>query len=145
MIEDATKCTPQEQRNHALGVINRHLFDARLFAFQFHSLAVAAGWWKDPNTGEKLVVEDQVAKKLLLIYTEISEAVEGFRTNSNDSHLPTRSSIEVELADAVIRIFDLAGALGLDIIGAMHDKAIYNAVRKDHTPEERSKKNGKRF
>ena len=37
--------------------------------------------------------------------------------------------VEVELADAVIRIADLAGALGLDLGGAIAEKLEYNRNR----------------
>ncbi len=53
--------------------------------------------------------------------------------------------VEVELADAVIRIFDLAGALGLDVAGAITEKMEYNLNRADHKLENRSKENGKSF
>jgi len=42
------------------------------------------------------------------------------------------------LADAAIRIFDMAGGLGLDVPGAIADKMIYNTERPDHKPEIRA-------
>ena len=52
---------------------------------------------------------------------------------------------ELELADAVIRIFDYAGGFGYDIEGAIFDKLAYNAKRADHKPENRIKEGGKKF
>ena len=52
---------------------------------------------------------------------------------------------EVELADAVIRIFDLAGLCGFDLGGALTDKLIYNTKRLDNKKENRVKEGGKRF
>jgi hypothetical protein len=52
---------------------------------------------------------------------------------------------EVELADAVIRIFDLAGGYGLDLGGALAEKLEYNASRADHKPENRKDLFGKKF
>ncbi len=52
---------------------------------------------------------------------------------------------EVELADAVIRIFDLAGAYNYDLGGAVVEKMEYNKVRADHSKEARSQANGKRY
>jgi NTP pyrophosphatase (non-canonical NTP hydrolase) len=104
--------------------------------------SVAAGWWelKDGQT-----VDDLVPVKLCLIHSEVSEAMEGHRKNLMDDKLPHRSMLEVELADAMIRIFDLAGATGLDLEGALNEKLEYNKVREDHTPEHRASKGGKRY
>lgn len=52
---------------------------------------------------------------------------------------------EVELADAVIRIFDLAGAYGMDLGGAIAEKLAYNAHRADHKPEARAAAGGKAY
>jgi len=81
----------------------------------------------------------------MLIVSEIAEAMEGERKNLMDDKLPHRKMAEVELADALIRIFDYAGAFNLDIGGALVEKTAYNAVRADHTTEERLKENGKKF
>jgi NTP pyrophosphatase (non-canonical NTP hydrolase) len=62
-----------------------------------------------------------------------------------DDHLPLRSMLEVELADAVIRIADLAGALDLDLGGAIAEKLAYNAKRADHNPENRAAAGGKAY
>src|SRR5690606_39556838 len=51
---------------------------------------------------------------------------------SMDTHLPDRRAIEVELADALIRIGDLAGMLDLDLASAVIEKMEYNAIRADH-------------
>jgi len=53
--------------------------------------------------------------------------------------------IEVELADAVIRICDLAGYLKLDLGGAIDEKLAFNATRPDHKPELRFMAGGKRY
>lgn len=110
-----------------------------------HEQSVNGGWWNDPDTGAALDVDTQVPTKLLLIHSEISEATEGFRKNQMDDHLPHRPAIEAELADALIRIGDLAEALGLDLAGAVVEKMEYNAHRADHKPENRAKEGGKKF
>ena len=99
----------------------------------------SAGWW------DGIVVEDAVPTKLVLIHGEISEAMEGFRKDLMDDHLPHRKNMEVELADAVIRIFDLASAMGYNIQEAMEDKMAYNAIRLDHKKEARESAGGKKF
>ena len=101
---------------------------------------VQAGW----NTGDPLTLL-QVMTKLALIHSEISEAVEAFRKDAMDAHLPHRRGIEVELADAIIRILELAGALGLAVGDALFEKDDYNDTREDHKPENRALPGGKRF
>ncbi len=111
-----------------------------------HSKNIVAGWWVDPVTGEDLLSNPYViGTKLMLVVTEIAEATEGFRKNLMDDKLPHRSMVEVELADALIRILDLAGALGCDLGGAIEEKRDFNAVRPDHKKEDRVKENGKKF
>lgn len=105
-----------------------------------------AGWWRDPKTGADHRENPMcVPLKLALIHSEISEALEGHRKGKQDEHLPERSSLEVELADACIRIFDLAGALDLDLGNAIIEKLRYNAIRPDHKVETRATEGGKSF
>jgi NTP pyrophosphatase (non-canonical NTP hydrolase) len=82
---------------------------------------------------------------LMLIVSEISEAMEGVRKNLMDDKLPHRKMIEVELADALVRIGDLAGFLGLDVGGAVVEKMDFNANRADHKIENRMRDGGKAF
>ena len=119
-----------------------------------HKASVEAGWWKDITTGADFAAEVRngtrlgkalVAEKLCLIHSEISEAMEGHRKGLSDDKLPHRLQIEVELADAVIRIADLAGALGLDLGGAIAEKMRFNAQRPDHKPENRTTIGGKAY
>jgi hypothetical protein len=106
-------------------------------------------WWRCPKTGEKLTDVDYVqyvkATKLALVNSEVNEALEGERKNLMDDHLPHRPMAEVELADALIRIFDYAGAFGYDLDGAYQEKRAYNKQRSDHKVENRVKHNGKAF
>lgn len=110
-----------------------------------HEQAVKSGWWRDIHTGEDLHGKKNVPTLLMLIVSEIAEAMEGDRKNLMDEHLPAFKSIEVELADAVIRIFDMAGGMHLNVSGAMLSKLAYNAERADHKPENRAKENGKQY
>ena len=119
-----------------------------------HDSNAVAGWWTDLTSGTNLVEEARngtrlgkaiVAEKLCLIHSEVSEAMEGARKNLPDDKLPHRPMIEVELADAVIRILDLCGALNLDLKGAITEKLIFNSTRPDHKIENRKKVNGKAY
>ena len=108
-----------------------------------HGLAKEGGWWTDLKTGNPL--ERNKGEMLCLIHSEISEAMEGARKGIMDDHLPNRRMEEVELADALIRIFDYAGGHGLDIGGALIEKLQYNISRADHQVENRVKDGGKDF
>lgn len=108
-----------------------------------HGNSFRSGWWTDPNTGKEQIWN--FGEKIALVHSELSEALEGKRKNKMDEHLPHRLSIEVELGDAVIRIFDLAGKLGLNLGEAIIEKLEYNAKRPDHKLENRKKSDGKKF
>lgn len=114
-----------------------------------HTKNVEAGWWNDPDTGESLLNKPYtpyvVATKMLLIVSELSEAVEAYRKDLMDDKLPHRKGVEVELADLQIRLWDVCGAMKLDLGGAIEEKRNYNGVRADHKPENRVKKGGKKF
>jgi len=113
---------------------------------QCHAASKTAGWWNDLKTGESIIDRPHViGEKLMLVVSEISEAMEGHRKNLMDDKLPHREMIEVELADAVIRIADLAGAMNLDLGGAIAEKLEYNRHRPDHKVENRSLVNGKKY
>lgn len=99
-------------------------------------------WWTDFN-GQPIA--RNVGEMLALIHSEISEALEGHRKSLPDDKLPHRPMLEVELADAVIRIFDMAAGMNLDLGGALRQKCEYNAVRHDHTREARMAENGKKY
>ena len=100
-------------------------------------------WWQDIDTGQPL--ERNKGELLMLMVSEIAEALEAERKNLMDDKLPHRKGVEVELADLLIRVFDYAGAFGLDLDGAFSEKMEYNRTRVDHTHEARRAANGKRF
>lgn len=101
-----------------------------------HAQNKQMGWWDNPR---------EIGTLLCLVHSEVSEAMEGARKNLMDDHLPHRSMLEVELADAVIRILDIAGGYDLDLAGAIEEKVTYNRIRADHQRENRAKEGGKQF
>lgn len=103
-------------------------------------------WWKDPATGAMQPIDSlMVPTKLMLIVSELAEAMEGHRKGLMDDKLPHRPMFEVEMADALIRLLDLAGACGIDLGGAYAEKMRYNATRADHTNEARLAQGGKKY
>lgn len=120
-----------------------HITALNELSAEIHQDNIDAGWWHDLETGEKK--ERNVGELLCLIHSEISEAMEGHRKNLPDDKLPHRKMFEVELADAFIRIFDLAGAHNLDLGGAIAEKRAFNKVREDHKIENRKKADGKKY
>lgn len=102
-----------------------------------------AGWHTDLTTGK--LKDRNRAEMLMLMVSEISEAMEGERKGLMDTHLPHRPMPEVELADLLIRLCDYAGRWGYDLGGAVVEKMQYNSNREDHKPENRVKEGGKKF
>lgn len=100
----------------------------------FHD-ARAAGWEPSP----------EVPTILMLVVSELAEAMEGHRRDLMDDKLPHRKMLEVELADAVIRIGHLAHREGLDLGGAVVEKMAFNRERADHKAEARNAASGKRY
>ena len=78
-----------------------------------HSVAVEKGFWDKPrNMGEAL----------MLIVTELSEAMEAHRLQDQDN-------FKEEIADSFIRLLDLCGGLGIDIEEEIEKKSQKNRNR----------------
>lgn len=107
-----------------------------------HQANVEAGWWTDLETNQPKARNQ--GELLMLVVTEIAEAMEGVRKDIQDDHLPNRKMLDVELADALIRIFDFIGGYDIDIAGALREKFLYNQSRADHKIENRKAAGGKK-
>lgn len=78
------------------------MIDLDDFAFELHSNAVSKGFW-EPNTPENRTVF--YLKQLAMVHSEVSEVLEAIRKEKGDD------KVVEELADILIRVFDLYGGL----------------------------------
>lgn len=136
-----------ELKEQAHSAINQSHVVLSQLQQQIYNDNVAAGWHNNLDGTERTLEEQEAMfpTRIALCHSELSEALEGYRKSLMDDHIPTRPMAEVELADTVIRIFDLAGAMRYDLAGAIFEKLAYNKNRADHKLENRNKPNGKKF
>ncbi len=84
---------------------------------EIHQLAKEKGWWDEYRP---------VPELLCLLHSEISEALEAYRNRIPEGQAGCLSE---ELADLVIRIWDMCEASGIDIATAVEKKHKYNMTR----------------
>lgn len=99
--------------------------------------SAAKGFWDDnpkppptdlPAQAKHLMTA--APTKICLTHSELSEALEGIRAGDPpDDKIPEFTSSEAELADAVIRIMDMAKAFNLRVGRAVVAKMAFNATR----------------
>ena len=83
-----------------------------------HHTAKTKGFWdKERNVGEML----------MLVVSELGEAIEAHRSGQHG--LEAKDTFEDEVADTVIRIFDMCGGLGIDLEKQMNWKMSFNESR----------------
>lgn len=88
-----------------------------------HQNAKEKGFW-EPGT------ERNDSEMIMLVVTELAEAVEGLRHgNPPDDKVPEFSAAEAEFADAIIRMMDQAHARGWRVAQAIEAKMKFNKGR----------------
>lgn len=88
-----------------------------------HQLAIEKGWWESDR---------EIPELLCLIHSEISEALEAYRIRGIERWVKNNKpeGVAVELADAIIRILDLAEYFGFDMEEEILEKHKFNNTRK---------------
>jgi len=95
---------------------------------EYYAWSVKQGFWVNKNDDEM-----DATVKIMLIVTELSEAVEAIRKGNWDGE----HGFNEEMADATIRLFDLCGRHNIDLYQEMEKKMIKN--------RQRPHKHGKKF
>ena len=105
---------------------------------EIHAVNVKNGFWEDKET-------KNIGETLMLVVTELAEALEAHRkghyTNVRKYEIASvndfktafeihiKNSFEDELADVIIRMFDLCEGFGIDIETHIYLKLEYNKTR----------------
>lgn len=110
--------------------------DITRLAGYIHSQNIKAGWWDKPR---------EIGTLLMLIVSEVAEAMEGDRKGLMDDKLPHHEMLHVEIADAIIRLLDLASHKKAPIGRIVMEKLAYNRERPDHKLETRKLAGGKAY
>jgi len=95
-----------------------------------HQIAKDKGWWDDRTELFKTDNEIVIAAVLALIHSEISEALESVRHGFPQSdQMKGYDNFEIELADVIIRVMDLAEWMNIDLGSALVAKVKFNSNR----------------
>ncbi len=118
---EAAKRSIQDRLEHW----NRYSGSVRQLCGIINDWSTGLGWWEDAE-------QQHIPTKLVLIHSEVTEAFESWRNGEEPDFLQPNGKPDgwgIELADVVIRCFDLATQQGLDMEDMLLRKMSYNAGR----------------
>lgn len=90
-----------------------------------HATSRSKGWYDDAG-------QRNIGEQLMLVVTEVAEAMEDLRVGKMEMEISASGKPEgfpVEIADVMIRLFDLCGYLKIDLETAVQTKMKYNEGR----------------
>jgi len=111
-------------------VVDEAFENSKAHGFYDSATAIKAGWLNEKDT--QTLNRMEIAEKLALIHSEVSEALECLRNQAMHTALRADGKPEglpSELADVVIRVADLCGLLGIDLNKEVATKMRYNLTR----------------
>lgn len=128
-IEEWTRAIAQNNRDKGWRDVSpAGIDDAALDAF-----ADAVRSTLSTTAGKRRLLSMYISSQLMLIVSEAAEALEAVRGGNIEAYTdPTSGKPEglpSELADGIIRHFDLADMLGIDLTAALEEKHSYNLGR----------------
>ncbi len=105
-----------------------------------HARAIRKGWWEltimEGGDGSALLAPFNLPERIALIHSEASEALESYRRDEplvwfrvKEDGTQKPEGLAIELADVVIRVADLCGAMNIDLDKAILLKSAYNETR----------------
>jgi NTP pyrophosphatase (non-canonical NTP hydrolase) len=106
-------------------------------AMELHETAVKKGFWEIIEDEDTDVVDIFIAKQLMMIVSEVSEAMEAIRKDKGEDE------IAAEFADIIIRTLDLYA--GLVDLGYVKKSLDYALEQKTGFNKTRPQKHGVRF
>ena len=110
--------------------ISLETVDIASLQYRSHATASRKGFWDTRAGGQR----PSMGEKLMLVCCEVAEAMEELRKQDVD---PSKTyyvdgkpeGFGIELADAVIRILDVAQEAGVDMASCILEKEAYNLTR----------------